>query len=156
MFYVVAILIAGLWAAFLLPSFFDHRSRAPKTTTRDFARTKRILGQVSAAQSDGEDYVRHHAQMKRQRILTGLAATALLTLVAATFTGSVAWLWFTIIVDVALATYVTLLLYMKQQSLVPRAMVVPISSAQPAAVATGAEQLDAYEEIQTVRVIAAG
>ena len=77
MFYVVAILIAGLWAAFLLPSFFDHRSRAPRTTTRDFARTKRLLQQVSSADPDGEDYVRHHAQIRRKRILIGLGLTAL-------------------------------------------------------------------------------
>jgi len=83
MFYVVAILIAGLWAAFLLPSFLDHRSRAPRTTTRDFARTKKLLAQVTAAQPDGEAYVRHHAQVKRLRMLIGLAADELDCMVVA-------------------------------------------------------------------------
>lgn len=154
MFYVVAILVAGLWAAFLLPSFFDHRSRAPKRTTRDFARTKQLLRQVSAAQPDGENYVRHHAQMRRRRILVGLGATALFTLVVATFTGSVAWLSFTLAVDVAFASYIALLLYMKQQSFVPKARVVPIASAQPSQVVVASELQPAYEESQTVRVIA--
>ena len=34
------ILIAGAWAAFLLPSFFDHRRENPRATTRAFARSK--------------------------------------------------------------------------------------------------------------------
>ncbi|GMQ93596.1 MAG: hypothetical protein BMS9Abin12_1075 [Acidimicrobiia bacterium] len=154
MFYVVAILIAGLWAAFLLPSFLDHRSRAPKTTTRDFARTKQLLGQVAAAQPDGEAYVRHHAQVKRQRMLIGLAAGALLTLVVATMMSSVAWLWLTIAIDITLAGYVTLLLYLKQQKSVPRAAVVAIGSAQPVVAPAVLTAVPAYEETQTVRVIA--
>ncbi len=154
MFYVVAILIAGLWAAFLLPSFFDHRSRAPKTTTRDFARTKRVLEQVSLAQPDGEDYVRHHAQIRRQRILIGLGITALLTLAVATWMGSTAWLWLTIAVDFAIAVYVTGLLFIKQQRSVPRATVVPIDSVLPPAAPVYLEPEVEYEESSTVRVIA--
>lgn len=154
MFYVVAILIAGLWAAFLLPSFFDHRSRAPKTTTRDFARTKKILERVTTANPDGEAYVRHHAQVRRQRILVGLGVTALLTLAVATWMGSVAWLWLTIAVDVAFASYVAGLLFMKQQSKVPRATVVAIESAQEVPEPVEDDSQFAYGETLTVRVIA--
>ena len=154
MFYVVAILIAGLWAAFLLPSFFDHRSRAPKTTTRDFARTKKLLQQVASAQPDGEAYVRHHAQIKRQRVLVGLVATAFLSLIVATWTGSTAWLWLTVALDVAFAGYVTILLHTKQQKSVPKAAVVPIESAQPVADPAALTAVPEYEETLTVRVIA--
>lgn len=154
MFLVVSILIAGLWAAFLLPSFFDHRSRAPKTTTRDFARTKQILEQVASAQPDSEAYVRKHAQMRRQRILIGLGLTAALSLAVATFTGSVPWLWLTIAVDITFAAYVTLLLYSKQQQAIPRASVVPIESVQVPAPAVVSEPEPHYEETPTVRVIA--
>lgn len=153
MYYVVAILIAGLWAAFLLPSFFDHRSRAPKTTTRDFARTKQVLGQVSAAEPDGAEYVRRHAQMKRQRILVGLVLTAVFTLVVATWTGSIAWLWATIAFNIATAGYVALLLYVKQQSLLPKATVVPIAAARLSPVVAAVPQPE-FEESRTVRVIA--
>lgn len=153
MFYVVAILIAGLWAAFLLPSFFDHRSRAPRTTTRDFARTKRLLQQVSSADPDGEDYVRHHAQVRRRRILVGLGATAIVTLGIATWMGSVAWLWLTIAIDVTIAAYITQLLLMKQQRALPQAAVVPIGTVQQPAVPV-ADSSPAYEETPTVRVIA--
>ena len=154
MFYVVAILIAGLWAAFLLPSFFDHRSRAPKTTTRDFARTRRLLEQVATADPDGEDYVRHHAQLKRQRILVALVITAFLSLGIATWMGSIAWLWLTIALDVAVAVYVTGLLYLKQQRLVPRATVVPIGAVQRPAAVAAVPDTPVYEETPTVRVIA--
>ena len=154
MFYVVAILIAGLWAAFLLPSFFDHRSRAPKTTTRDFARTRRLLEQVATADPDGEDYVRHHAQLKRQRILVALVITAFLSLGVATWMGSIAWLWLTIALDVAVAVYVTGLLYLKQQRLVPRATVVPIGAVQRPAAVAAVPDIPVYEETPTVRVIA--
>lgn len=154
MFYVVAILIAGLWAAFLLPSFFDHRSRAPKTTTRDFARTKRLLEQVTTSDPDGEAYVRHHAQVRRQRILIALVLTAFVSLGVATWMGSIAWLWLTIALDVAVAIYVTGLLYMKQQRSLPRAAVVPISSAPQAPVSDVNDEKPAFEETPTVRVIA--
>jgi Flp pilus assembly protein TadB len=154
MFYVVALLIAGLWAAFLLPSFFDHRSRAPKSTTRDFARTKRLLEQVTTADPDGEAYVRHHNQIRRQRILVLLVIAAFLSLAVATWMGSVAWLWLTVTLDVAVAVYVTGLLYVKQQGAMPRATVVPISAAPHAPAPAVIEASPAYEETPTVRVIA--
>jgi len=152
--YVVALLIAGLWAAFLLPSFFDHRSRAPKTTTRDFARTRQLLEQVASADPDGEAYVRHHAQIRRQRILVGLGITAILTLAVATWMGSIAWLGLTIAIDIAIAGYVAGLLFVKQRRSRPRATVVSIESvqAQPSPVVSEAQP--AYEETPTVRVIA--
>jgi hypothetical protein len=154
MFYVVAILIAGLWAAFLLPSFFDHRSRAPKTTTRDFARTRRLLEQVTTSDPDGEDYVRHHAQVRRQRILIALLLTAFISLGVATWMGSIAWLWLTVGLDVAVAMYVTGLLYMKQQRSLPRAAVVPIGAAPHAQVSKANAEKPPFEETPTVRVIA--
>lgn len=152
--YVAALLIAGLWAAFLLPSFFDHRSRAPKTTTRDFARTRQLLQQVASANPDGEAYVRHHAQIRRQRILVALGITAVLTLAVATYMGSVAWLGLTIAVDVAIASYVAGLLFMKQQRSVPRASVVAIESVQAQPVPAVSEAPPGLEETPTVRVIA--
>ena len=154
MFYVVAILIAGLWAAFLLPSFFDHRSRAPKTTTRGFARTKQLLHKVSTADPDGEAYVRHHAQIRRQRILIALGIAALVSLGVATWMGSVAWLWLTIGLDVVVAVYVTGLLVMKQQRSVPRAPVVQIAPARRQVDQGAVDAPPAYEETPTVRVIA--
>lgn len=152
---VLFILIAGLWAAFLLPSFFDHRNQTPRSTTRDFARTKQLLATVSASQPDTDEYVRRHVQKRRTRVLVGLAVTAVVTLFVATWTASVAWLWATIAVDLVIAGYVTMLLAIKRQRVVPRAAVVPIAPQQPVMVPAApvvAEQ--PAEEFQTVRVIA--
>ena len=155
---VLFILIAGLWAAFLLPSFFDHRSQTPRSTTKDFARTKQLLASVSASQPDSEAYVRRHTQKRRTRVLVGLGVTALVTLVVATWTGSIAWLWATIAVDVVIAGYVTLLLTLKRQRAMPKATVTSIAPAQrPATVVpvmSPEPQPVEYEESQTVRVIA--
>lgn len=151
---VLFILIAGLWAAFLLPSFFDHRSQTPRSTTRDFARTKQLLAAVSASQPDTEAYVRRHVQRRRTRVLVGLGATALVTLAVATWTGSVPWLWANIAVNVAIAGYVTMLLTVKRQSRIPRATVVPIASTGPVVAPPMAVAPEPVEESQTVRVIA--
>jgi hypothetical protein len=157
---VLFILIAGLWAAFLLPSFFDHRNQTPKSTTRDFARTKQLLAAVSASDPDGEAYVRKHAQVRRTRVLIGLGIAAAVTLGVATWTGSVPWLWATIAIDLAIAIYVTVLLTLKQQRLVPRAQVVPITHLAPAGQQAEQEPVvadqpaESFSESQTVRVIA--
>jgi Flp pilus assembly protein TadB len=153
---VLFILIAGLWAAFLLPAFFDHRSNAPKSTTRDFARTRKKLAEVSTAQPDGDAYVRRHAQHKQQQILIGLAATFVVTLGYATWSGAVMWLYINIAVAVAVAAYITGLLTLKAQRSMPRAQVVQISTAPHAALAAQVAQppVPEYAESRTVRVIA--
>ncbi len=150
---VLFILIAGLWAAFLLPSFFDHRSQNPRSTTKDFARTRQLLAAVSASVPDGEEYVRKHSQVRRTRVLLGLGIAALTTLVVATWTGSIPWLYAAIGFDVAIAGYVTVLLSMKRQQAMPRATVVAIAPRTPQVVQED-PQSATYPESQTVRVIA--
>ena len=152
---VLFILIAGLWAAFLLPSFFDQRSHAPKATTRDFARAKEMLASVARSQPDSDSYIRRHAQVRRQRILAALGVASVSTLMFATWTGSVAWLLINIAVNLSIAGYVTLLLTIKQRRAVQRTVVVQIPSVsqrQLAAVPT--QESYATDEAATVRVIA--
>jgi|GEM_PF-496065 len=154
---VLFILIAGLWAAFLLPSFFDHRNQTPKSTTRDFARTKQLLASVSASDPTSDAYVRKHAQVRRTRVLIGLGITAFVTLAVATWTGSVAWLYAAIAIDVAIAVYVTVLLHLKHQQYAPRAQVVSIVQPAPQLQAQPlvlADPQDEFAESKTVRVIA--
>lgn len=150
---VLFILIAGLWAAFLLPSFFDHRSQNPRSTTKDFARTRQLLAAVSASVPDGEEYVRRHSQVRRTRVLLGLGIAALTTLIVATWTGSIPWLYATVGFDVAIAVYVTVLLSMKRQRAMPRATVVTIAPRVPQVVEEEPRSAT-YPESQTVRVIA--
>lgn len=152
---VLFILIAGLWAAFLLPSFFDHRSRAPKNTTRDFARSRALLAHASMSQPDTDSYVRRHTQTRRQQVLIGLGVAAVSTLVFATWTGSTAWLFVNIAINVSIAAYVTMLLTVKQRRAMQRQVVTPIAQAPQRQIAPAPVQ-DAYatDEAKTVRVIA--
>ncbi len=118
------ILIAGIWAAFLLPSLLDGRRHAPISTTRNFARTQSLL--ASVATTEARDALqRRRAAARRSRILLGIGLSALVTLVLAIVQGSTSWLTVTIVLDLTFAGYVTLLLHMRQ-SAPRRAAVVPL------------------------------
>ena len=150
---ILFILIAGAWAAFLLPSFFDHRRENPRATTRAFARSKEKLASVTTAQVGSPAYAQHHAQMRRQRIFIALLLTALVTLVIAVLRTSVTWLAITIIVDMAVGGYVAMILTARQPKTVRRAQVVPISTPISEAPTTAAD-FDLEAAPPTVRVIA--
>ena len=147
------ILIAGAWAAFLLPSFFDHRRENPKATTRAFARSKEKLANVTVAQVGSPAYAQQHAQRRRQRTFLVLLFAALTTLVIAVLQSSMLWLGITIIVDMAVGGYVAMILTAKQPKAVRRAPVVPIQPSIPAAPTTAAD-LNVDSASPTVRVIA--
>jgi hypothetical protein len=149
---IVFILLAGLWAAFLLPSFFDHRRKTPRATTRDFARSKEKLASVAAAQPGDEQYIRRHVQARRQRVFITLIFGAVLTLAIAVWQNSVIWLGITVAFDVIIAAYVTVLVYVKQQGSVSTASVVTIPSARAVTAAPTAPDSD--HAASTVRVIA--
>jgi ABC-type amino acid transport substrate-binding protein len=139
------ILIGGIWAAFLLPSFIDGRRKTPTKTTRSFARSTALLASVSSSSSH-ELAMKRKAQIRRQRILIALFAGALGALAIAVWQGSVVWLGVAVGFDIAIAVYVTMLLQMKAQP--PRAAVVPIGTAPPA------ELVKPDEQRHTVRVVA--
>jgi len=149
------ILIAGAWAAFLLPSFFDHRRDNPRATTRAFARSKQKLANVTVAQVGSPAYAQHHAQARRQRIFIALLLTALIALVIAVVRSSVVWLGISIMADLAIGAFVGLLLASKQSTPVRRAQVVrmPAPMQVPTAPTTAAD-LDLEAAPPTVRVIA--
>jgi len=152
---VLFILIAGLWAAFLLPSFFDQRRRAPKATTRDFARTRQMLANVSSSRPDTDAYIRRHTQVRRQQVLIGFGIAYVATLVFATWTGSLPWLWVNIAINISIAAYVTLLLTLKQSRAQQRSVVVQIDHApQRALEAVPTQETYATDEAKTVRIIA--
>jgi xanthine/uracil permease len=147
------ILIAGAWAAFLLPSFFDHRRENPRATTRAFARSKEKLANVTVAQVGSPAYAQHHAQKRRQRTFIVLLATALVTLVISVLQSSMMWLGITIVVDMVVGGYVAMILTAKQPKTVRRAPVVPIQTPVAAAPTTAAD-LNLDSAPPTVRVIA--
>ncbi len=141
------ILIAGIWAAFLLPSFLEERRGAPGASTQAFARSRALLATVSVGSSGSIRYT-SRSQVRRRQILVGLAAAIVVTLLVAVVTGSVLWLWITIGLDVVMAGYVTLLLMVKQQRLASRS-VPRVPSATAPLVAPEVEDAP-----PTVRVIA--
>lgn len=144
---IVFILLAGIWAAFLLPSFFDHRRQTPRAATRDFARSRRLLASVSSTGSNGGGYVRRHAQMRRRRLMIGMVVGAVVTLLAAVLTGSIVLFALAIAFDVAIAAYVTLLVQWQQST---AAGVVRL----PRQTVDARPDYETVEETPTVRVIA--
>ena len=108
-------MLAGVWAALLIPSFLTSRREAPISTTENFARSTAKLAAVRAVNAEATQ-ARSRAKVRRRRILVVLAVAAIATLGMALYTGSWAWLSATLIVDALLAAYVGLLLQVKQQT----------------------------------------
>ena len=148
---IVFILLAGLWAAFLLPSFFDHRRKTPKATTRDYAKSRALLATASAAQPYGAEYARRRSQVRRKRVLLGLGFAAVVSLAIAPWLGSIVLLSVSLAFDLVVAGYVTLLLSLRSRP-ATRASVVPIRSME--AYAAMAVVPEPEETSSSVRVIA--
>lgn len=145
------ILIAGAWAAFLLPSFLDNRRDNPSETTREYAVTKARLGALAGSEEPLADefYAARASQVRRQRVFIGLLAAALSSLVLAVLLSNYVVLGISIIIDILIGVYIGLLLYTRQQAAVQRRTVVPLEPTVP----TDAEDLDSDLVAPTVRII---
>ena len=110
------IVIALLWAAFLLPTVFENRRRAPGASTRSFARSNALLATVSSSTPAGAT-ARRQANRRRLRFLFLVATGASLTLVVAIWESSILWLSVSVVFDVALAAFVTMLLFSRKMHL---------------------------------------
>lgn len=148
---VIFILLAGLWAAFLLPSFFDHRRQTPRASTRAFHRSTALLAQVSAT-TRGERSTQRRRNERRTRALVVLAGGAVVALVVAVWLNSTTWLFVAIAFDVAIATYVTLLLSLKQARITSSQRVVALPAQVEASYAEPEEHVEMANS--TVRIIA--
>ncbi len=140
------ILIVVIWAAFLLPSVVENRRRAPMATTRTFARNTALLATVASSTAQ-EVAARRRATVRRQRTLVILAAGAFVTLALAIWRSSVVWLGVSLGFDVALAGFVTMLLYARQA----RALAEQTTVAMPPREASGPAK---DPQRHTVRVVA--
>lgn len=142
------IVIALLWAAFLLPSFFENRRKAPIASTRSHARRTALLATV-ASSSAAEVVARRRATQRRLRTLVLLAGGAFATLAVAIWRSSVIWLGLSIAFDVALAGFVTMLLYARQRRYVTAqtTVVLPVPSEEEPAMPQDPQR-------HTVRVVA--
>lgn len=137
---IFAFLIIGVvWAAFLLPSFFDGQKSASMRSTRNFARNNDLLASV-ALHSAEEVRAARGARRRRRRTVAILGSGALGSLGAAIITGSTVWLGVTIVFDVLLAGFVTALLQAKADRFKEVGQVVPMD-------------LSGHEDITEVDVI---
>ena len=109
---LILLLLGGVWAAFLLPSFLASRRRAPINTTRSFARSQDLLASVSGVNA-AEVKARRRAASRRRRVVAVLSGGALASLALSVVQSSFLWLVVTIGFDLALAGYVTLMLQMR-------------------------------------------
>lgn len=147
---VVFILLAGVWAAFVLPWFFEQRSAAPAAATRDFARSKELLASVSTPEGQARLIARRRLQARRRRTLASLGGGALFTLFVAVVTGAVVWLVLSIVFDLAIGAFVTSVLAVEQRRGLTRERVVAMPVPPPLPETPPAPD----ETIPTVRIIA--
>ena len=125
---ILFILLAGVWGAFVLPSVLSDR----RTSTGD-AVLRGPLAQIeepptpqpaqvsggatvtAIRQTSTSPTAREKVLARRKAALMGLGVAAVASLVAAVVTGSSALLVVTLLVDLALALYISMLLQIKQR-----------------------------------------
>jgi Co/Zn/Cd efflux system component len=146
---VAFLIIVGVWAVFLLPSFFESQRNASLRSTRHFARNNDLLASV-ALQSTEAVRAASRARRRRRSAVSVLGTGALGSLAAAVLTGSTIWLGVTILFDVLLSVFVTALLQAKAARFAPVAKVVPLESAP----AYQQEDISEIEIVPTVRIVA--
>jgi hypothetical protein len=116
---LITLVIAGAWAAYLLPSIFLSRRNAPLHSTQEFNQLTARLASVHGHTIENADIARQRMLARRRRILAGLALTAAITLGVAIWQGSSMLLIAHIAIDAIGAWYIAMLLQIKQRRVVP-------------------------------------
>ncbi len=112
---ILLLLVAGVWAFFLLPALFTVRKDAPVSTTRQFSRLTARLESVQRAAADHRSLGRRQLLARRRRILVVLALLALASIAVALWRSSPVLLGFHLFVDAVLAWYVVRLVHLRQR-----------------------------------------
>jgi hypothetical protein len=141
------LIIAGVWAVFLLPSRLEGDKSASIRSTRSFARSNDLLASVALRSAD-EVRATSGARRRRRRVVAFLGSGALGSLGVAVMTGSTLWLGLTIVFDILLAGFVTALLQARAERFQPVAPVVQID-------VNAEEELSEVEVIPTIRIVGA-
>jgi Zn-dependent protease len=106
---VVLIVLGGLWAALLLPSFLDSRHDAPLSSTKSFDRRLARLASLRAGSIDPLELKRQQLLARRRRVMVALVGAALVTLVAAILSGSIPLLLLSLAFDGMFVAYLAAL-----------------------------------------------
>jgi hypothetical protein len=112
---LITLIIAGAWAAYLLPSVFSSRRNAPLQSTQEFNRITARLASVHGHKVETADLARRRVLSRRRRVLVGLGLAALSSLALAIWQGSSTLLIVHIVIDGIGAWYVAMLLQIKQR-----------------------------------------
>lgn len=99
------VVLGGLWAALLLPSFLDSRHDAPLTSTKSFDRRLAKLAAMRTEATDPRELKRRSVHARRRRVMVGLIGAALVTLLAAVFAGSIPLLLVSLAFDAMFVLY---------------------------------------------------
>ncbi|MFQ5516849.1 MAG: hypothetical protein ACE5E8_04680 [Acidimicrobiia bacterium] len=112
---MLLVVLGGVWLLFLLPKFLAA-DRSPVHSTEAFARKSAKLGALSAATARRSSVANRRTRARRRRVLVALVVVGVLTFTAAVATGSWALLFVNLVVDAMFATYVALLLQLRERS----------------------------------------
>jgi uncharacterized membrane protein YoaK (UPF0700 family) len=112
---ILLLLVAGVWAFFLLPAFFTGRRDAPVSTTQEFSRLTARLQSVQRPAPRRPDLTRARVLARRRRILLSLTVGAVATIGLALWLGSLPLLGVHLVVDAVLAWYVVMLVQIRQR-----------------------------------------
>ena len=118
------LLIAGVWAAFLLPPALANRRSSPLSSTEEFSKLTRHLGKARSLQPDAPELAtvveaaeagldRDIVLARRRRILIAIGGAVLVTLIGAIAFGNVQLLLLNLLADAGLIWYVVMLLQIK-------------------------------------------
>jgi peptidoglycan/LPS O-acetylase OafA/YrhL len=113
---VLFILLVGVWAAFVLPSFLTRRRNT--VVNRQSAAADSVVGTAA-------DVRRQQVLARRRLALVALTVLAVGTLVGAVLTGSYLLLGVTLAADVLLAVYIAVLLQIKRNHVKTRYQAAP-------------------------------
>lgn len=111
---IAALVIAGIWGAYLFPALFGGRKDAPLNSTEEFDRWTHLMADVQRRpQGSRRSSARDVIRARRRRTLFVLALFAVATLVMAIIQSSLNWLLAHIAVDAVLVWYVAMLSQLK-------------------------------------------
>ena len=124
---VVLVVLGGLWAALLLPSFLDSRHDAPLTSTKSFDRRLAKLAALRSEALDPIELKRQRVLARRRRVMVALIGAAVVTLIAAIATGSIPLLLLSLAFDGMFVAYLAALNSVRHRPAVrPEAIAPPV------------------------------